>query len=177
MHGDVHGARAENREVKQTVEVERDQTWYRQPDSSNRTDTRAIIQQKAQVRAAQRTARIASMNWYGMSNSRPTAASTPFTSMYSPVWQHRAGGRLPGIRRSAADERDVRAIVRAMSSDRRISSGGSRKKSSRALVISERFDPGPLILAFSPFDWPAPPCRIDVSPWAIDIWPRQPRGT
>jgi hypothetical protein len=78
--------------VKQVVEVERDQTWYRQSESSNRQDTRAIIQQKAQVRAAQRTARIASMNWYGMSNSRPTAASTPFTSMYSPVWQQ-PGGR------------------------------------------------------------------------------------
>jgi hypothetical protein len=78
--------------VKEVVEVERDQTWYRQPESSYRQDTRAIIQQKAQVRAAQRTARIASMNWYGMSNSRPTAASTPFTSMYSPVWQQ-PGGR------------------------------------------------------------------------------------
>src|ERR1700752_330430 len=82
----------ETASVKEMVEVERDQTWYRQPESSYRQDTRAIIQQKAQVRAAQRTARIASMNWYGMSNSRPTAASPPFTSMYSPVWQQ-PGGR------------------------------------------------------------------------------------
>jgi hypothetical protein len=70
---------------------ERDQTWYRQP-TTYQSDTRAIIQQKAQVRAAQRDARLASLSWYGMSNSRPTAAPTPFTSLYSPVWQQ-PGGR------------------------------------------------------------------------------------
>lgn len=70
---------------------ERDQTWYQQP-GTYQTDTRAIIQQKAQARAAQRNARMASMSWYGMSNARPTAAPTPFTSLYSPVWQQ-PGGR------------------------------------------------------------------------------------
>ena len=44
---------------------------------------RAIVQQKASSRRAAE-ARMASLNWYGMSNSRPQAASTPFTSRYSP---------------------------------------------------------------------------------------------
>jgi hypothetical protein len=70
---------------------ERDQTWYRQT-STYQPDTRAIIHQKAQARGAQRDARLASLNWYGMSNSRPTAAPTPFSSLYSPVWQQ-PGGR------------------------------------------------------------------------------------
>jgi hypothetical protein len=74
------------------ADAERDQTWYRQPSGSLQSDARAIIQQKAQVRAAQRDARLASMSWYGMYNSRPTAAPTPFTSLYSPVWQQ-PGGR------------------------------------------------------------------------------------
>jgi hypothetical protein len=51
-----------------------------------------IIQYKAQVRAQQRMTRMASMEWYGMSASRPRAAATPFTGMYSPVWQM-PGGR------------------------------------------------------------------------------------
>jgi hypothetical protein len=70
---------------------ERDQTWYQQP-SNYQPNTRAIIHQKAQSRAAQRDARLASLHWYGMSNSRPTAAPTPFSSLYSPVWQQ-PGGR------------------------------------------------------------------------------------
>ena len=70
---------------------ERDQSWYQQP-TTYQSDTRAIIQHKAQVRAAQRGARLASLSWYGMSNSRPMAASTPFTSRYSPVWEM-PGGR------------------------------------------------------------------------------------
>jgi len=53
---------------------------------------RTIVQQKAQVRAEQRQERMASMNWYGMSNSRPNAATTPFTSRYSSVWEM-PGGR------------------------------------------------------------------------------------
>jgi hypothetical protein len=69
---------------------ERDSNYYPQP--AYRPNPRAIIHEKAQVRAYQRQARLASMNWYGMSNSRPMAATTPFTSRYSPVWEM-PGGR------------------------------------------------------------------------------------
>ena len=71
---------------------DRDQSLYYQQPTSYRPDTRAIIHQKAQTRAYQRQARLASLNWYGMSNGRPIAAPTPFTSLYSPVWQM-PGGR------------------------------------------------------------------------------------
>jgi hypothetical protein len=49
-------------------------------------------QRAAQARAQQRQLRLATMAWYGMSNSRPTASPTPFDSLYSPVWQA-PGGR------------------------------------------------------------------------------------
>src|SRR5690606_39189677 len=51
-----------------------------------------IIQYKAQIRAQQRMTRMASMEWYGMSASRPRASVTPFPGLYSPVWQM-PGGR------------------------------------------------------------------------------------
>ncbi len=59
--------------------------YYSQP--TYRPNTRAIIHQKAQTRALQRQARLASLSWNSMSTGRPTSASTPFTSHGSPLWQ------------------------------------------------------------------------------------------
>jgi hypothetical protein len=53
---------------------------------------RTLHQQNAIARGQQRQARLASLAWYGMSNSRPTASPTPFSTMYSPAWQM-PGGR------------------------------------------------------------------------------------
>jgi hypothetical protein len=69
-----------------------EQSWNREQNASARMDARTYIQQRAQARAQQRQDRIAAMNWYGMSNGRPNAATTPFTSRYSSVWEM-PGGR------------------------------------------------------------------------------------
>ena len=66
---------------------ERDESWYHQEPVTFKPDPRAIIFQRASFRADQRQQRLASTNWYGMYNGRPTASATPFTSMYSPAWQ------------------------------------------------------------------------------------------
>lgn len=71
-------------------EYGRDESYYQPP--VERLPPQSIIHRKAQVRAAQRQARLASLSWYGMSNARPTASPTPFTTLYSPVWQM-PGGR------------------------------------------------------------------------------------
>ena len=70
---------------------EASQSWY-EPPSAYQPNPRAIIHAKALARSSQRAARLASLSWYGMYNGRPTAAPTPFTSMYSPTWQQ-PGGR------------------------------------------------------------------------------------
>jgi hypothetical protein len=67
------------------------ESWDYRP-SSYQPNVRAIIHEKAIARSNQRQARLAAMSWYGMYNARPTAAPTPFTSLYSPVWQQ-PGGR------------------------------------------------------------------------------------
>jgi hypothetical protein len=73
------------------VDGRTDESWYyKQP--TYQPNPRAIIHEKAMARASQRQSRLASMAWYGMYNARPTAAPTPFTSLYSPVWQQ-PGGR------------------------------------------------------------------------------------
>ena len=68
-----------------------DQSWNRE-QSSYRQDARAIVQQKAQARAEQRNDRLATSSWYGISNSRPSGSSTPFTSRYGSSWEM-PGGR------------------------------------------------------------------------------------
>lgn len=81
---------------RETITRDVEDSWYYQPSTQPtpvyKPNPRAIIQHKAQVRAQQRQDRQAALSWYGMSNSRPTAAPTPFTSLYSPVWQS-PGGR------------------------------------------------------------------------------------
>ncbi len=71
----------------------KEESWYyNQPAHEYQLTPRQIVQQKAMLRGAQRQSRLASMQWYGMSNARPTASATPFMSMYSPAWQM-PGGR------------------------------------------------------------------------------------
>ncbi len=78
--------------AKQSADDEsQEQSWNREQNTRTKTEARAIVQQKAQVHAEQRQARMASMAWYGMSNSRPTAATTPFMTRYSPVWESPGG--------------------------------------------------------------------------------------
>jgi hypothetical protein len=67
-----------------------DSLYYQQP--AYRPNTRAIIHQKALARSEQRQARLASLDWYGISNARPATAATPFTSLHSRAWQ------TPGLR-------------------------------------------------------------------------------
>lgn len=71
--------------------VEKRDAWY-YDSGEMKLDPLQVHMQKAAQRGAQRSARIAAMNWYGMSNARPTASATPFTGMYSPAWQT-PGGR------------------------------------------------------------------------------------
>jgi hypothetical protein len=69
-----------------------EQSWSREQKTDSKQDARAIVQQKAQARAEQRNDRLASSSWYGISNSRPSGSSTPFTSRYGSSWEM-PGGR------------------------------------------------------------------------------------
>ena len=66
------------------------ESWYR--TTGPRAEKMTISKEKAIARGQQRMARLDAMRWYGFSNSRPTAASMPYTTMYSPAWQQ-PGGR------------------------------------------------------------------------------------
>jgi hypothetical protein len=69
----------------------RDESWYYHPTTESteyKPNPTQIMQQRAYARGQQRDSRLASCNWYGVQNGRPTAAATPFTSpLYSAQWQ------------------------------------------------------------------------------------------
>ena len=71
-------------------EAAAEDSWYRSP--APRAEKQTLAQEKAIARGQQRMARLDAMRWYGFSNSRPTAAAMPYTTMYSPAWQQ-PGGR------------------------------------------------------------------------------------
>lgn len=60
--------------------------WYYQQQLERYDDPKTAVRRNAEFRARQRMARLETMKWYGLSNARPMASPTPFTSMYSPTW-------------------------------------------------------------------------------------------
>jgi hypothetical protein len=82
------GNLANNTTTTATAE-DQQESWYR--EQSAKPDAKAVVQQKAMVRADQRMARMASLQWYGMNNSRPQASGTPYSTRYSPLWEMPGG--------------------------------------------------------------------------------------
>jgi len=60
--------------------------WFYEQERTRYEDPKAAVRRRAEYRAAQRDARLASLRWYGMSNSRPAATTTPFITTYSPTY-------------------------------------------------------------------------------------------
>jgi hypothetical protein len=60
--------------------------WFYQQESRRWDDPKQAVRRKAEFKAAQRELRIAAMQWYGFSNSRPTVNPTLFSGSYAPGW-------------------------------------------------------------------------------------------
>ncbi len=57
-----------------------------QPYQQQNQDARALVQQKAEFRANQRLYRLTSMQWFGLSNSRPRVNPDLRDGDYAPQW-------------------------------------------------------------------------------------------
>lgn len=62
------------------------QMWFYEQAMQQYHDPKASVRAKAEFRAAQRQRRLASSKWFGISNARPMASTTPTMGTYSPVW-------------------------------------------------------------------------------------------
>jgi hypothetical protein len=71
-----------------------EQGWYYGPTTPT-VETRSIAQQKAQLRAKQRMARLEALRRYGLTPNRPPSVALPFTSVHTLSWMR--SGRSPFI--------------------------------------------------------------------------------
>jgi hypothetical protein len=60
--------------------------WFYEQERSRQDDPKLAVRRRAELRGQQRQDRLASMQWFGMSNSRPTASPTPWFGGWSPYW-------------------------------------------------------------------------------------------
>lgn len=70
------------------------QSWYYGPTTPT-PNTKPLAQQKAELRAEQRMARLEVLRRYGLSPNRPPAVAVPFTSVSTLSWMR--NGRSPFI--------------------------------------------------------------------------------
>jgi hypothetical protein len=77
---------AATHEAAATVIAPTPEMWFYEQERSRYDDPKMAIRRRAETRAQQRQDRMASMQWYGMSNSRPSVSITPLCGGYSAYW-------------------------------------------------------------------------------------------
>lgn len=60
--------------------------WFYDQALRQYNDPKQSVRRKAEFMADQRRRQLASMAWFGFSNSRPVVNPTPYTGTYSPMW-------------------------------------------------------------------------------------------
>jgi hypothetical protein len=60
--------------------------WYYQQEIKRHDDPKMAIRRRAELKAQQRHERLASLQWYGISNARPTVSTSPQFGNYSTYW-------------------------------------------------------------------------------------------
>ncbi len=67
--------------------------WFYEQERKRWDDPQSLVHAAAEQKANQRRERMASMNWYGLSNLRPQASPDPVHGNYSPRWS--SNGYMP----------------------------------------------------------------------------------
>ena len=60
--------------------------WFYEQERARHDDPKLAIRRRAELRGLQRQDRLASLKWYGLSNSRPSVSITPWFGSYSANW-------------------------------------------------------------------------------------------
>ena len=60
--------------------------WFYEQAMHQYQDPKVAVRKAAEFRGQQRQARLAAMQWYGLSNARPRASSDPIHCDYGPGW-------------------------------------------------------------------------------------------
>jgi hypothetical protein len=60
--------------------------WFYEQERKRHDDPKLAVRRRAEQRGQERHERLASLQWYGLSNSRPTVSPTPWYGGYSTYW-------------------------------------------------------------------------------------------
>ena len=60
--------------------------WFYEQEHRRHDDPKLAIRRRAELKAQERRERLASQDWYGISNSRPMVSCTPWWGSYSAYW-------------------------------------------------------------------------------------------
>ena len=60
--------------------------WFYQQQMQQYLDPKMAVRRNAEFRADQRSRRLETMKWFGLSNQRPRVSSDPFYHDYSAAW-------------------------------------------------------------------------------------------
>jgi hypothetical protein len=60
--------------------------WLYSQEMRRHDDPAQAVRRRAELRADQRSQRLAALKWFGLSNSRPQASPVPLMGVYSPTW-------------------------------------------------------------------------------------------
>ncbi|HEV3138362.1 MAG TPA: hypothetical protein VGZ26_10670 [Pirellulales bacterium] len=60
--------------------------WFYEQERARHDDPKLTIRRRAELRGLGRQDRLASLKWYGLSNSRPNVSITPWFGSYSANW-------------------------------------------------------------------------------------------
>ena len=60
--------------------------WFYEKYQQDYLDPKMQVRKNAEFRGAQRRARLAAMQWFGFSNSRPRVGTDPYHGDYAPCW-------------------------------------------------------------------------------------------
>jgi len=60
--------------------------WLYSQEMRRHDDSAQAVRRRAELRADQRSQRLAALKWFGLSNSRPQASPIPLMGVYSPAW-------------------------------------------------------------------------------------------
>lgn len=83
---DIKAKPAAESAVSVTATAATPEMWFYQQYQQEYKDPKVMIRKAAELKATERQRRIASLQWFGMSNQRPRAWSDPYNGDYSPTW-------------------------------------------------------------------------------------------
>ncbi len=62
------------------------QMWFYEQERMRQDDPKLAVRRRAEQRGQQRQDRLAALQWFGFSNSRPNVSATPWFGGYSAYW-------------------------------------------------------------------------------------------